>query len=87
MDKTASSSNHLLIQSMDGTVIAKASVEIMSMAAVSDWAALYRAAKSTTTVARGKLQHTNDSRANGLTTCKRCRSTNRTADCTVIRAS
>jgi len=72
---------------MAGTVIASASVEIMSMAAVSDWAALYLDAKSTTTVASGKLQHTSDSRANGLTTCKGCSSTNRTADCTVLRAS
>jgi hypothetical protein len=62
-------SNHLLIQSIAGTVIAKASVEIKSMDAVSDWAALYRAAKSTATGARGKLQHTGDSRAKGLMTC------------------
>src|SRR5271163_3462486 len=55
---TASSSIYLLIQSIAGTVIARASVEIKSIDAVSDWAALYRAAKSTTTVARGKLQHT-----------------------------
>jgi len=61
---------------MAGTVIASASVEIISMAAVSDWAALYLDAKSTTTVARGKLQHISDSRANGLTTCKRCSSAN-----------
>jgi hypothetical protein len=61
------SRRHLLIQSMAGTVIASASVEIISMAAVSHWAALYLDAKRTTTVARGKLQHTSDSRANGLT--------------------
>ena len=47
--------SYLLIQGMAGTVIAKASVETISMAAASDWAALYRAAKSTTTVASGKL--------------------------------
>ena len=57
------------------------------MDAVSDWAALYRDAKSTTTVAKGKLQHTNASRAKGLTTCKSCKSTNKIADWTVIRAS
>src|SRR5271155_1209872 len=84
---TASSSIYLLIQSIAGTVIARASVEIKSIDAVSDWAALYRAAKSTTTVARGKLQHTSDSRAKGLMTCKRCSSANSTADWTVIRAS
>ena len=55
--------NHLtsvyrLTQSITGTVIAKASVEINSMEAVSDCEDLYRAAKSTTTVARGKLQYT-----------------------------
>jgi hypothetical protein len=61
------SRRHLLIQSMAGTVIASASVEIIGMAAVSHWAALNLDAKSTTTVARGKLQHTSDSRTNGLT--------------------
>jgi hypothetical protein len=40
-------------------------VEIKSIEALSDSAALYRAAKSTTTVAKGKLQHTSASRANG----------------------
>jgi hypothetical protein len=72
---------------MAGTVSAKARVEIKSMDADSDSAALYRAANSTTTVARGKLQHTRDSRANGLTTCNRCSSANSTADWTVIRAN
>ena len=62
MNHITSPSNYLLIQSIAGTVIARASVEIKSMDAVSDWADLYRAAKSTTTVARGKLQHTSDSR-------------------------
>jgi hypothetical protein len=62
-----SSPNHLLIQSTTGTVIAKASVEIKSIDALSDSAAFYRAAKSTTTVASGKLQHTSASRAKGLT--------------------
>ena len=65
VNRTASSSNHLLIQSIAGTVMASASVEIRSMDAISDWAALYLAANSTTTVANGKLQHTNDSRAKG----------------------
>ena len=84
---TASGSIYLLIQSIAGTVIARASVEIRSMDAVSDWAALYLAANSTTAVANGKLQHTNDSRAKGLTTCKKCSSANSTADWTVIRAN
>src|ERR1700688_4032839 len=87
VNRTTSSSDHLLIQSIAGTVIAGASVEIRSMDAISDWAALYRAANSTTTVANGKLQHTNASRAKGLTTCKRCSSANSTADWTVIRAN
>jgi len=77
---------HLVIQSIAGTVIASASVEINSIEALSDSAALYLAAKSTTTVARGKLQHTSASRANGLTTRKVCSRTNRTADCTLTRA-
>jgi hypothetical protein len=76
-----------LNQRIAGTVIAKASVETRSIEAASDSKALYRAAKSTTTVARGKLQHTSASRANGLTTCKRCNRANRTADCTVTRAT
>src|SRR6266849_4796434 len=75
--------NHRIV----GTVIAKASVETRSIEAASDSTALYRDANSTTTVARGKLQHTSASRANGLTTCKRCSRANRTADCTVTRAS
>src|SRR5260370_13988381 len=78
--------NQWLNQRIVGTVIAKASVETRSMEAASDSTALYRAAKSTTTVAKGKLQHTSASRANGLTTCKICSSANRTADCTVTRA-
>ena len=68
-------------------MIAKASVESNSMDAVSDSAALYRAAKSTAVVARGKLQHTSDSRANGLMTSNRCSRAKRKADWTVIRAS
>src|SRR6202166_5291023 len=75
-----------LNQRIVGTVITKASVEMRSIEAASDSTALYRAAKSTTTVARGKLQHTNASRANGLTTCNRWRRANTTADCTVTRA-
>ena len=67
--------------------MAKASVEIKSIDALSDCAALYRAAKSTTTVANGKLQHTSASRAKGLTTCNRCSKANRTADWIVTRAS
>ena len=47
-----------LTQSITGTVISKGSVEINSMEAVSDCEDFYRAAKSTTTVARGKLQYT-----------------------------
>src|ERR1700686_944268 len=86
-NRTASRSNHLLIQSIAGTVIARARVEIKSIEAISDWAALYRAANSTTTEANGKLHHTNDSRAKGLTTCKKCSRANRTADWAVIRAS
>src|SRR6202453_3209997 len=74
-------------QRIAGTVIAKASVETRSMEAASDSTALYRAAKSPTTVARGKLQHTSASRANGLTTAKQCNRANRTADCTVTRAT
>ena len=49
-----------------GTVTVKASVEMRSMDAASDSAAWYRAAKSTTTVAKGKLHDTMASRANGL---------------------
>src|SRR5258708_2608695 len=79
--------NQWLNQRIVGTVIIKASVETRSIEAASDSTALYRAAKSTTTVARGKLQHTSASRANGLTTCNRCSRANRTADCTVTRAS
>jgi len=67
--------------------MAKARVEIKSIDALSDCAALYRAAKSTTTVANGKLQHTSASRAKGLTTCKICNRANRTADWIVLRAS
>src|ERR1700723_2150346 len=78
--------NQWLSHRIVGTVITKASVEMRSIEAASDSTALYRAAKSTTTVARGKLQHTSASRANGLTTCKRCNRANRTADCTVTRA-
>src|SRR5579872_1229499 len=78
--------NQWLNQRIVGTVITKASVETRSMEAASDSTALYLAAKSTTTVASGKLQHTSASRANGLTTCKRCSRANRTADCTVTRA-
>src|SRR5258707_13031682 len=77
--------NQWVNQRIVGTVIAKASVETRSIEAVSDSTALYRAAKSTTTVASGKLQHTSASRANGLLTCKRCSRANRTADCTVTR--
>src|SRR6266481_7351471 len=79
--------NQWLNQRIVGTVITKASVETRSMEAASDSTALYRAAKSTTTVARGKLQHTSASRANGLTTFNRCSKANRTADCTVTRAN
>src|ERR1700733_14739886 len=68
------------------TVIAKASVETKSMEAVSDCEDLYRAARSTTTVARGKLQHTSDSRANGLWTCNQCSKPNSSVDWTVTRA-
>jgi len=45
--------NHLLNQSIAGTVIAKASVETRSMEAASDWTALYRAANSTATIPPG----------------------------------
>src|ERR1700677_5382730 len=75
-----------LNQRIVGTVIIKATVETRSIEAASDSTALYRAANSTTTVARGKLHHTSASRANGLFTCKRCSSAKRTADCTVTRA-
>ena len=78
--------NQWLNQRIVGTVITKASVETRSIEAASDSTALYRAAKRTTTVARGKLQHTSASRAKGLWTCNRCSRTNRTADCTVTRA-
>ena len=63
--------SHRLSQSIAGTVTAKASVENKSIDALSDCEDLYRAAKSTTTVASGKLQQTNASRAKGLTTCRR----------------
>ena len=78
--------NQWLNQRIVGTVTTKASVETRSIEAASDSTALYLAAKSTTTVARGKLQHTNASRAKGLTTWNRCNKANRTADCTVTRA-
>src|SRR5260370_29440975 len=78
--------NQWLNQRIVGSGIAKASVETRSIEAASDSTVLYPAAKRTTTVARGKLQHTSASRANGLLTCKRCSSANRTADCTVTRA-
>jgi hypothetical protein len=51
---------------MIGTVIANESVDNKSIDAVSDSEDLYRAAKSTTTVARGKLQQNIASRVNGL---------------------
>jgi hypothetical protein len=38
-------------------------------------------------VASGKLQHTSASRAKVLTTCKCCKSANKIADWTVVRAS
>jgi hypothetical protein len=63
---------------MIGTVTANESVENRSMDAVSDSEDLYRAAKSTTTVAKGKLQHISVSRANGLSTCSKRRRTSRT---------
>lgn len=44
---------------MIGTVTARESVDSKSIDAVSDWEDLYRTAKSTTTVARGKLQQNN----------------------------
>jgi hypothetical protein len=50
--------NQWLNQSIVGTVIAKASVETRSIDALSDSTDLYRAAKRTTMVARGKQQHT-----------------------------
>lgn len=40
-EQKTSSPNHLAIQSFAGTVVAKASVEIISIAAVSDCAGLY----------------------------------------------
>jgi hypothetical protein len=78
--------NQWLNQRIVGTVTTKASVETRSIDAASDSTALYLAAKSTTTVASGKLQQTSASRANGLTTCNKCSIAKRTADCTVTRA-
>src|SRR4029077_335010 len=44
-------------QRIAGTVTARASVETRSMETGSTWTALYLAARSATTVAAGKLQH------------------------------
>jgi len=41
VNKKTSRPNYLLIQNIAGTAVAKASVEIISIAAVSDCAALY----------------------------------------------
>src|SRR5215472_339969 len=79
--------NHRLSQSITGTVTASASVEVRSIEAASDSTALYFAAKSTTTVANGKLQQTSASRANGLTTCRTSSRTKSTAPCSVTRPS
>ena len=68
-------------QSIVRTVIAKASVETRSIDALSDSTDLYRAAKRTTMVARGKQQHTSASRAKGLLIIKRWSKANKTADC------
>jgi hypothetical protein len=53
-DSRAEPINQWLNHRIAGTVITKASVERRSIEAASDWTALYRDAKSTTTVARGK---------------------------------
>src|ERR1700722_10468708 len=58
-----------------GTVRTNRRVETRSIEADSASAVLYRAAKSTTTLESGKLQHRRESLANGLTTCSTCRST------------
>src|SRR4029077_389826 len=77
---------HRVIQSIAGTVMARASVEIKSIDAASDWADLYRAAKSTTTVASGKLVQINASRENGLRTSSKRSRMNSIAACTATRA-
>src|SRR4030081_2688384 len=72
---------------MIGTVNTSDSVERRSADADSVSIALYFAASRTTIVARGKLQQTSASRANGLCTCSRWGRANRTAVCTVMRPS
>jgi hypothetical protein len=59
---------HRLMAMMIGTVTTSDSVERSSADADSASKALYLAASRTTIVARGKLQHTSASRANGLCT-------------------
>jgi len=78
--------NQWLNQSIVGTVITKARVDTRSIDALSDSTDLYRAAKRTTIVARGKLQQTSASREKGLFTCKRWSKANKTADYSVTRA-
>ena len=60
-----------VMATMIGTVNTSDSVERRSADAASDSIALYLAASSTTIVAKGKLQQTSASRANGLCTSSR----------------
>src|ERR1700694_3739970 len=72
---------------MIGTINISDSVERRSTDAASVAIALYLAASRTTIVARGKLQHTSDSRANGLWTRSSWSRANRRAVCTVMLPS
>lgn len=78
----ANAEDYRLSHKMAGTVTANRSVEIRSIEADSASAALYRAAKSTTMLDSGKLQHRRESLANGLTTCNPRSSAKKRADCT-----
>src|ERR1700677_3997571 len=79
--------DYLAIHSIAGTVTTRRSVEKRSIDADSASTARYRAAKSTTTLDSGKLQHKRESFANGLTTCKMRRSARNRTDCMDTLAS
>src|ERR1700676_922562 len=74
-----------LTETMIGTVTTSDSVESSSADADSASMALYLAASRTVIVARGTLQQTSASRANGLCTSSICSSANNTVVCTVMR--
>jgi hypothetical protein len=78
--------DHLVIQSITGTVIANPRVDSKSIAAASDRKEWYRSAKSETVGPTGKLQHTSASRESGLLTESKWSRTLSVADCTATQA-